>query len=181
MSSDHDTDRLKNFHLWKFKMQAMLKAKSLWSAIQRMLPLDTSDQDACRKEEKTMAALVLSLGDEELLHVQNPATAAEVLRSCDGGWRWDEVMAQQREAFGAKSTADDMTLEFLTARLLHEETRRSEGQDGSGKDRREGHIKKECGKRLAAEQQSSEANQAFGHEAFAFSAISTSGGHWIID
>ncbi|TPX53514.1 hypothetical protein PhCBS80983_g06271 [Powellomyces hirtus] len=63
-------------------MQAMLKAKSLWSAIQWTLPPDTSDQDACRKEEKTMAALVLSLGDAELMHVQNPATSAEVLRSC---------------------------------------------------------------------------------------------------
>ncbi|TPX52107.1 hypothetical protein PhCBS80983_g06524 [Powellomyces hirtus] len=61
-------------------MQALLKAKSLWSAIERTLPLDTADQDACKKEEKAMAALVLLLGDEQLMHVQNAATAAEVWR-----------------------------------------------------------------------------------------------------
>ncbi|TPX52901.1 hypothetical protein PhCBS80983_g06424, partial [Powellomyces hirtus] len=78
------------------------------------------------------------------------------------------------------SRADDLTLKFLTARLLHEETRRPEGQDGGGKDGgafygrsrigntsmkktakpcfycgKEGHFKKECRKRLEAEQQSS--------------------------
>ncbi|TPX52461.1 hypothetical protein PhCBS80983_g06478 [Powellomyces hirtus] len=152
-----------NFHLWKFKMQAMLKAKSLWRAIERTLPLDTADQDACRKEKKAMAALVLSLGDEQLMHVQNAATAAEVWRKLkkDGDGMLEHInkvkmTAQQLEAIGAKvdneniittllysllesfeslivsleSRADDLTLEFLTARLLHEETRCSEGQDG---------------------------------------------------
>ncbi|TPX52213.1 hypothetical protein PhCBS80983_g06501 [Powellomyces hirtus] len=238
MSSDHDTGRLtmdkftgENFHLWKFKMQAMLKAKSLWSAIKRTLSLDTSDQDASRKEEKAMAALVLSLGHEQLMHVQNAATAAEVWRKLkevherkgianklylrckfltvvmeDGDGMLEHInkvkmMAQQLGPLGQK--ADDLTLEFLTARLLHEETRRSEGQDGGGKDGRafygrsrisnttmkkaggpcfycgkEGHFKKECRKRLAAEQQSSEVNQASRHEALATSSRS---GHWIID
>ncbi|TPX52537.1 DNA-directed DNA polymerase [Powellomyces hirtus] len=243
-------------------MQAMLKAKSLWSAIKGTLPLDTCNQDGCRKEEKAMAALVLSLGDEQLMHVQNAATAAEVWRKLkevherkgiatklylrckvltvlmeDGDGMLEHInkvkmMAHQLEVIGAKvdsegivttllyslpesfgslivsleSRADDLTLEFLTTRLLHEETRRSEGQDGGGKDGRafygrsrvsnatmrkagglafycgkEGHFKKECKKRLAAEQQNSEANQASGHEAFAFSATSSRGGHWIFD
>ncbi|TPX57272.1 hypothetical protein PhCBS80983_g03974 [Powellomyces hirtus] len=141
-------------------------------------------------------------------------------------------MAQQLEAIGAKvdsevivttllyrllvsfeslimsldSRADDLTLEFLTACLLHEETCRSDGENGGRKDGRafygrsrisnatvkkagepcfycgeEEHFKKECRKRLAAEQQSSEANQASGHVAFAFSATSSRGGHWIFD
>ncbi|TPX57652.1 hypothetical protein PhCBS80983_g03710 [Powellomyces hirtus] len=217
MSSDHDTGRLtidkftgENFHLWKFKMQAMLKAKSL-------------------KEEKAMAALVLSLGDEQLMHVQNAATAAEVWRKLkvvvherkgianklylrckfltvvmkDGDGMLEHInkvkmMAQKLEAIGAQvdnediittllyslpesfeslnvsleSRADDLTLEFLTARLLLEETHRSDGQDSGGKDGRafygrsrisnttmkkaggpcfycgkEGHFKKECRKR----------------------------------
>ncbi|TPX52868.1 hypothetical protein PhCBS80983_g06428 [Powellomyces hirtus] len=189
-------------------MQAMLKAKSLWSAIERMLPLDTCDQDACRKEEKAMAALVLSLGDKQLMHVQDAATAADLWRKLkeDGDGMLEHInkvktMAQQLEAIGAK-----LTLEFLTARLLHEETLRSEGQNGSGKDGRafygrsqisnttmrmaegpcfycgkEGHFKEECRKRRAAEQQSLKATQASGQEAIAFLATSSRGGHWIIN
>ncbi|TPX53196.1 DNA-directed DNA polymerase [Powellomyces hirtus] len=251
MSSDHDTGRLtidkftgKNFHLWKFKMQAMLKAKSLWSAIERTLPLDTADQDACRKEEKAMAALVLWLGDEQLMHVQNAATAAEVWRKLkevherkgianklylgckvltvvmeDGDGMLEHInkvklMAQQLGAIGAKldnediinhtplqpaeelrvthcvsgSRADDLTLEFSgkDGRAIYGRSRiinpsmRKEGRPCfyCGK---EGHFRKKCRKRLLAEQQSSEANQASGHEAFAFSATSSRGGHWIID
>ncbi|TPX55922.1 hypothetical protein PhCBS80983_g04920 [Powellomyces hirtus] len=80
MSSGHDTGLLtigkftgKNFHLWNFRLQAMLKAKGLWSAIEWKLPLDACDQDACRKEEK-------DIRDEQLMHVQTAATAAEVWR-----------------------------------------------------------------------------------------------------
>ncbi|TPX53568.1 hypothetical protein PhCBS80983_g06259 [Powellomyces hirtus] len=212
MSSDHDTGLLtiekftgENFHLWKFKMQAMLRAKSLWSAIERTLPLDTTDQDACRKEEKAMAALVLALEDEQLMHLE--AIGAKV----DNEDIITTLLYSLPESFESlivslEFGADDLTLEFLTARLLHEETRRSEGQDGGGKDGRafygrsrisnatmrkaggpcfycgkEGHFKKECRKRLAAELQSSEANLAFGHEAFAFSATSSRRGHWIIN
>ncbi|TPX52860.1 hypothetical protein PhCBS80983_g06434 [Powellomyces hirtus] len=211
MSSDNYTGRLtidkftgENFHLWKFKMQALLKAKSLWSPIKQTLPLDTCDQHACRKEGRATHACAEScnccLGLEKAERV--------VMEDGDGMLEHINIakmMAEQLKAIGAKSRANDLTLEFLTARLLHEETRCSEGQDGSGKDGRafngrsrignttmkkaegpcfycgkEGHFKKECRKRLAAELQSSEANQAFGHEAFAFSATSSRRGHWII-
>ncbi|TPX52978.1 hypothetical protein PhCBS80983_g06386 [Powellomyces hirtus] len=161
MSSDHDTwpprHRQVPWQLWKFRMQAMLKAKSLWSATERTLPLDTSDQDACKKEEKAMAALVLSLGDEQLMQVLQLLLRSGRMVMEDG-----DGMLEQLGAIGAKvdsegiittllyslpqsfellivsleSRADDLTLEFLTARLLHEETCRSEGQDGSGKDGR---------------------------------------------
>ncbi|TPX52711.1 DNA-directed DNA polymerase [Powellomyces hirtus] len=82
------------------------------------------------------------------------------------------------ESFGSllvslESRAGDLTLEFLTAGLLHEETCLSGGQDCGRKDSRAFYGRSQISSatmKKALEQQSSEANQGSGHEAFAFGA-----------
>ena len=257
-----------NFHLWKFKMQMMLKNKGLWDTVEGGNGgKAVGESEWKRKEERALALIVLSLSDGQLMHVQNSSTAREAwdklcniherkglanklyLRrkfltakmeeggSMAGHINKIKMMAQQLEAIGApaseddivttllyslpesfeqlivslESRADSLDLEFLTARLLNEETQRSEGkaavkagkaftsasgpyrgktQQGKKKGKchncgKLGHFASDCWSKKKLEQQANKAStRALGQpQDFLFLSISESGTseEWIID
>ena len=96
-----------NFHLWKFKMQMMLKNKGLWDTLEGGNGgKAVGEAEWKRKEERALALIVLSLSDGQLMHVQNSSTAKEA---------WEKLSNIHER----KGLANKLYLrrEFLTAKM----------------------------------------------------------------
>lgn len=68
-----------SYHLWKFKMEMLLKAREVWEVVE--VNMDVKEMDAIerkawkRKDEKALALICLTLSDGQLMHVHGASTA----------------------------------------------------------------------------------------------------------
>ena len=185
-----------NYHLWKFKMEALLIERGVWDAIDIARPgegsssgTDTASTTWKRQDQRARSAIILSITDDQLMHIHGCKTAKEawdklkavhekqgvanrhymrrrfLTLRMEGNSMQDHLNRLKRlvgelAAIGApvsnedqvytllaslpdsyehlivalESTADDnLTLEFVSSRLLQEELRRQDGSDTASK------------------------------------------------